>query len=239
MDPPASSSPARGALQKAFLETEGGDRIDCLFNPAQLTLNTANHWVADLVPGRAAPNLYFTGGHGGMLTTSLTFDTTNTGKAVTVHTAKLLKLMSVDTKLPGYDSATGRGRPPWVKFHWGDFHSFAGVIADLQIDFTFFSADGTPLRAKAALVLRQYVEEGDFGPQNPTSGTPEPERVHRVRTGETLDRIASTYYGDASRWRAVAAANSIEDPLTLPPGTVLTIPRLEASDTNFYEDGTL
>ena len=215
------------ALQKAFLETETGQHIDCLFNPAHLTLTKSNHWVADLVPGRASPNLYFTGGLGGALTASLTFDTTKDGSAVTVHTAKLLKLMAVDQKLPGYDSATGRGRPPWVKFHWGDFHSFAGVIVDLHIDFTYFSADGTPLRAITGLVLRQYAEEGDFGPQNPTSGTPEPERVHRVRTGETLDRIAATYYGDSGRWRAVAAANRIEDPLALSPGTVLTIPRID------------
>jgi hypothetical protein len=214
-------------LQKAFLEIETGGRIDCLFNPAQLSLTKANNWVADLVPGRAAPNLYFTGGLGGTLATALAFDTTATGAAVTDHTGKLLKLMAVDQKLPGYDNATGRGRPPWVKFHWGDFHSFAGVIADLHIDFTFFSANGTPLRAKAALVLRQYSEEGDYGPQNPTSGTPEPERVHRVRSGETLDRIAAAYYGDSGRWRAVAAANQIEDPLNLSPGTVLAIPRLE------------
>lgn len=214
-------------LQKAFLETEGGQRIDCLFNPAQLTLTHANHWVADLVPGRAAPNLYFTGGHAGTLSASLTFDTTAKGTDVTAHTGKLVKLMGVDRNLPGYDSSTGRGRPPWVKFHWGDFHSFAGVIADLQIDFTYFSAEGTPLRAKASLVLRQFAEAGDFRPQNPTSGTPEPERVHRVRPGETLDRIASTYYGHAGRWRAVADANHIEDPLDLRPGTVLTIPRLE------------
>jgi hypothetical protein len=215
------------ALQKAFLQTETGQRIDCLFNPAQLTLTKSNHWVADLVPGRASPNLYFTGGLGGALSASLTLDTTSDGSAVTVHTGKLLKLMAVDQKLPGYDNATGRGRPPWVKFHWGDFHSFAGVIVDLHIDFTYFAADGTPLRAIAVLVLRQYAEEGDFGPQNPTSGTPEPERVHRVRTGETLDRIAAIYYGDSGRWRAVAGANGIEDPLALPPGTVLTIPRID------------
>ena len=215
------------ALQKAFLETETGQRINCLFNPAQLTLTKSNHWVADLVPGRASPNLYFTGGLGGALSTSLTLDTTTDGSAVTVHTGKLLKLMAVDEKLPGYDNATKRGRPPWVKFHWGDFHSFAGVIVDLHIDFTYFSADGTPLRAIAALVLRQYSEEGDFGPQNPTSGTPEPERLHRVRTGETLDRIAATYYGHSGHWRVVAATNGIEDPLRLAPGTVLTIPRIE------------
>jgi LysM repeat protein len=216
------------ALQKAFLKTESGQRIDFLFNPAQLTITKANHWVSDLVPGRQAPNLYFTGGHAGTLRAVLTLDTTADGSAVTVHTQKLFKLMAIDTSLPGYDNATGRGRPPWIKLHWGDFHSFAGVLEDLQVDFTYFAANGAPLRAKAAIFLRQYEDEGNWGPQNPTSGTPEPERVHQVQVGETLDRIAATYYGRPTQWRAIASANAIEDPLALAPGSVLTIPRLEA-----------
>ena len=224
------------ALQKAFLETEGGQRIDCLFNPAQLTVSKSNQWVADLVPGRQAPNLYFTGGHAGTLRTVLTLDTTAEGTAVTVHTQKLLALMAVDQRLPGYDTATKRGRPPWVKLHWGDFHSFAGVLEDLQLDFTYFAANGTPLRAKATIFLRQFQEEGSFGPQNPTSGTPEPHRVHRVQVGETLDRIAAACYGRPDRWRTIAEANRIEDPMVLPPGTVLTIPRLEAGTPHQEEE---
>jgi len=225
------------ALQKAFLETEGGKRIDCLFNPAQLTVTKANQWVADLVPGRQAPNLYFTGGHSGTLWTVLTFDTTADGTAVTVHTQKLMGLMAVDKQLPGYDNATGRGRPPWVKLHWGDFHSFPGVVEDLQVDFTYFAAGGTPLRAKATILLRQFKEEGAWGPQNPTSGTPEPQRVHQVQVGETLDRIAATHYGESNRWRAIADANRIEDPLALAPGTILTIPRLESAPSDDEEEG--
>ncbi|HEY4410959.1 MAG TPA: LysM peptidoglycan-binding domain-containing protein [Acidimicrobiia bacterium] len=223
-------------LQKAFLETESGKRIDFLFNPAQLTVTKANQWVSDLVPGRQSPNLYFTGGHPGTLRATLTLDTTADGSAVTVHTQALIKLMAVDTTLPGYDNATHRGRPPWVKLHWGDFHSFAGVLEDLQIDFTYFAANGTPLRAKAAIFLRQFQDEGFWGPQNPTSGTPEPERVHQVQVGETLDRIAATYYGRPTRWRAIAAGNGIEDPLALVPGTILTIPRLQAGHPEDDED---
>lgn len=223
-------------LQKAFLEAEGGDRIDCLFNPAQLTITTANHWVSDLVPGRPVPNLYFTGGQGGTLRTTLTFDTTADGSAVTVHTDKLLRLLAIDRRLPGYDTTTGRGRPPWVKLHWGDFHSFAGVVEDLQIDFTYFAANGTPLRAKAAIHVRQFTEEGLWGPQNPTSGTPEPDRAHRVQVGETLDRIAAAYYGRPGRWRAIARANGIEDPMRVAAGAVLNIPRLTGGGSPDEED---
>jgi nucleoid-associated protein YgaU len=105
-------------------------------------------------------------------------------------------------------------------------HSFKAVVSSLDLSFIYFAADGTPLRARAELVLVQFERELAFGPQNPTSGTPHPHRVHRVNPGETLDRIAAAHYGDPTRWRAIAAANGIEDPLALEPGTVLAIPRL-------------
>mgnify|MGYP003487327083 CR=1 FL=1 len=47
-----------------------------------------------------------------------------------------------------------------------------------------------------------------------------------VRSGETLDRIAATHYGDPTQWRVIATANGIIDPLDLEPGRVLSIPRL-------------
>ncbi|HEX7806464.1 MAG TPA: LysM peptidoglycan-binding domain-containing protein, partial [Cellulomonas sp.] len=97
----------------------------------------------------------------------------------------------------------------------------------LELTFTYFSSTGIPLRATLALVLRQYEPSNAFGPQNPTSGTPRPHRVHQVQPGETLDRIAARYYGDATRWRTLAVANGIEDPLALRPGAQLSIPRLE------------
>ena len=76
----------------------------------------------------------------------------------------------------------------------------------------------------AALTLTQYEEDMAFGPQNPTSGTPRPHRVHRVQPGETLDRISALHLGDSTKWRSIAEANGIEDPLDLRPGSLLAIP---------------
>jgi nucleoid-associated protein YgaU len=76
-------------------------------------------------------------------------------------------------------------------------------------------------------MLLQYEQSMAFGPQNPTSGTPRPHRVHRVQPGETLDRISAQHYGDSNRWRTLAMANGIEDPLALRPGSLLAIPRLD------------
>jgi len=214
-------------VEKAFLEIEGGQRVPCLFNPAQLQLTRSNSWAGAPVPGRGVPRLRYTGASSGVLRVDLFFDTTHDGSDVTTHTGKVVALMDVDPTLPGTDEASHNARPPTVSFHWGDLHSFTAVVTDLDLTFTYFSSSGTPLRATASLTLRQYEESGAFGRQNPTSGTPRPHRVHRVQAGETLDRIAATYYGDATRWRALAAANHITDPLALRPGSLLSVPRVD------------
>jgi hypothetical protein len=216
------------ALEKAYLEIEKGGKVPCLYNPENLTVGRTNSWVSNPMPGKGVPTLQYAGAASGWMKLELTFDTTDTGTAVTQHTGKILKLMEVDPNLPGSDADSNNARPPTVTFHWGDLHSFPAVVSDLKLTFTYFSATGVPLRAIMQVELRQFEESQAFGPQNPTSGTPRPSRTHRIQPGETLDRISARYYGDATRWRALASANGLEDPLALRPGSVIDIPRLDS-----------
>jgi hypothetical protein len=167
----------------------------------------------------------FAGGENGTFGLSLVFDTTATGTTVTAYTNKLLKLMEVDTSLPSYDSSRNSGRPPWITFHWGtNIHTFKAIITNLEVSFTYFSNEGLPLRANVEARLEQFEPDENWTRQNPTSGTPVPQRSHQVGPGETLDRIAAKFYGDSTKWRAIATANGIGDPLALTPGSVLAIP---------------
>lgn len=212
-------------LQKAYLEIESGGRVDCMFNPTSFAFTASNSWRPDDVPGKNTPNMVFSGGSGGSFSLALVFDTTDVGKPVSEYTAKLLKLMEVDTTLPGYDAEVNNGRPPWIKFHWGTHvHSFRSVITSCTVTFTYFSNEGLPLRANVDLSLQQYAPDDDWARQNPTSGTPKPKRTHQVQVGETLDRIAARYFGDSTKWRDIAALNGIADPLDLAPGRLLSIP---------------
>lgn len=216
------------ATEKAYLEIEGGERIPCLFNPAQLSITKSNVWAAEARAGRAAPTARFLGSQSGYIALDLFFDTTADGTPVTRHTGKILGLMDIDPTLPGSDESSQNLRPRHVTFHWGDLHAFKAVITDLVLTFTYFSNTGVPLRAHLSLTLMQYEPSDAFGPQNPTSGTPRPQRTHRVQAGETLDRIAAQYYGDSTRWRTLAEANAIADPLAVKPGAVIAIPRLDS-----------
>jgi nucleoid-associated protein YgaU len=211
---------------KAFFRSELGDRIDVHFNPAELVITKAASWQASEAKGGNAPKLTFQGGQSGTLKMKLTLDTTASGSPVTEATDKLLGLLKVNPALPGADPARQSARPPWVEFHWGPLHSFKAIVESLTITYTYFAASGMPLRAKADIALKQWDDEALLPLQNPTSGTRSPHTVHHTRPGETLDRVAAHYYRDPTRWRAIAEANGVVDPMRVPAGTPLVVPEL-------------
>ena len=216
-----------GLTEKAFLEIEGSaETMPCMFNPAELSVSQVQLLVRGFpcrhrvfrrsstwapIPGRCRCNL--------------TFDTTDTGEAVTKHTGKVLKLMDVDPSLPGTDPQTNNARPPYVIFHWGNLHSFKAVVSSLNLQFTYFSSTGVPLRAKVDLLadaVRRVrgirTAEPDVRHAGPASGAPGPAR-------RDARPDLGPYYGDSTRWRAIAAANGVVDPLALRTGSLLSIPQ--------------
>lgn len=228
--------------EKAYLKFEDGVRIPCMFNPERFSITKTNKWreagggdtSIQTEPGaparpKIAPLMEFERAEaatiGGL---ELWFDTTDTGKPVTGYTDKILGQMEISTKLSGRSRAKGNERPPLVVFGWGQMTSFPCIITKATVSFEFFSSSGTALRAKVTLDLTQARPVDGHKRQNPTSGTPIPHRVHRVQRGETLDRISAQYYGDSTRWRMLAAANGIEDPLGLRPGSLISVPELGA-----------
>src|SRR5690349_24189549 len=66
------------------------------------------------------------------------------------------------------------------------------VVTSLNLQFTYFSTTGVPLRAKVAITLMQYKQSNAFGPQNPTSGTPNPRSEER-RVGKECRSRGSPY----------------------------------------------
>ncbi len=99
------------------------------------------------------------------------------------------------------------------------------MLSNLSVSYTLFDVDGKPLRATCAL----SIEEASVDPagQNPTSGSKEARRTHRVVAGDSLPLLAWREYGDATAWRTIAYANDIDDPMRLTPGQELLVPGSE------------
>jgi phage protein U len=197
-----------------------GTKIDCQFNPASLSFQKQNAWKEVQAKGiKDAPDLRFISAGSETITLDLTFDTTDTGKPVTEKTDQLMQLMQVNK-----DSK--QSRPPDLLLQWGaNYISPQMVVTAIDVRYTYFASDGTPLRAQVKLSLRQVSETPVFK-QNPTSHTPKPHKVHTVLPGESLDRIAWVHYGDPSQWRRLAEANDLIDPLSLQAGQLLMVPEI-------------
>jgi nucleoid-associated protein YgaU len=98
------------------------------------------------------------------------------------------------------------------------------VIVSITQRFTLFLSNGTPVRATLDVSFQQVQDEGQFPPQNPTSGGEGGERIWTVVAGDTLPSIAYAVYGDPNMWKRIADTNHLTQVRRLIPGTQLEIP---------------
>lgn len=211
-------------LTKAYLRIEGGEQIDCWFNPSEYTITKANRWTVKPVVGEGMPTAEFGGGDAQKLQLELLFDDADREDGdVRAVTNSLFAAMAVDSALA---SGKNSGRPPTIEFGWGSTTTFKAVCDSLSVQYLLFRPNGTPVRAKATVSLLQAEPTVGKGPQNPTTRGMGGLRTHVVRDGDSIQGIAHAAYGDPTLWRRVAEANGIDDPLRLPRGAVLSIPTL-------------
>jgi hypothetical protein len=217
---------------KAELAIDGGETIPVLFNPTEYTITKSNNWSFNPVQGQSLPPPEFGGGQPREISLSLLLDNSLLDGSRTVKqiSDKLFRMMEVgDGRPPGGT----RSAPSFVTFRWGAVDTFKAVCTSLTVAYQLFEPNGEPIRASVQLQLKQAAQASTASaasanrPQNPTTRAIAGQGVHTVRDGDSLPSIAYRAYGDATRWRVIAEANDVDDPLRLRRGTPLVLPRLE------------
>ena len=213
--------PIPQGFQRAKLEIEGGAAIECAFNPQSYTVSKSNVWNFKPTTGVDLPDGEFGGGMPQRTALSLLLDVSLLGPDGSVKDAadQLFKMMEAG------GSGGGGSAPAKVVFRWGSVNLPKSVPVSLTVQYILFHPNGEPIRATVELELAQ-AEKADKG-QNPTTRAIGGLRVHRVTDGDSLPSIAYRAYGDPTRWRPIAEANDIDDPMRLPRGAELAIPRPE------------
>ncbi len=162
-------------LEKAKITVLDGkkeiDRFSVQFNPTTLRLSLSNR-VAGADSSGTAVNQH-TGASSTTLAIELIFDTADlgtTGNPVSVRdqTKKLERFVAPK------DTGKDPNAPPNMGFTWGDLH-IVGTVDSLTIDFDHFAANGTPLRAKVSLSIREQDPEKELKAKKDTrAGAPSP-----------------------------------------------------------------
>ncbi len=214
--------------------------FEVLYNPQSYTRQKVAVYSPISLLGADAPIVQFQSGGWEVLTFDLFFDSVSSGNEVggtivdklkfagnsllpTIasvidvrdYTKKVTKLLSVDSD---------KHRPPELKIEWSSLQ-FKGFLSKCEQRFTRFNERGNPVRAILACTFIEHRDVKKLFVANPLN-SPDTTKYHTVRQGDSLWSLAAEEYGDASQWRAIAAANGLSNPRALRPGEMLVIPAL-------------
>ncbi|MFE2942135.1 LysM peptidoglycan-binding domain-containing protein [Streptomyces sp. NPDC059255] len=215
--PPIGSSTTPGALMKTF-------EFD--FNPAQLSLTRRASWKSTptaAVRDGVVPE--FMGPEPREMSVEIFLDRSDDPDSNDVR--KKVEALFSCCETTTASIAANQPSTPWVVFEWGAFSTarFPAYVTSVQATYTLFNTTGMPIRATCQVSMNEIP--GSTLGQNPTSGALTSRRVHRVVAGDSLQFLAWREYGDATAWRTIAEANSIDNPSVLAPGTELMLPAAE------------
>jgi nucleoid-associated protein YgaU len=216
------TSPTKATLTVTKPKTGGSaEEIFTLsfpFNPKEWSITHAAEWKVETTK-KSAPPPEFKGPKPSSASVEIFLDESDKDGGDISKTVDKLRQMVVPEP-----STVTKGKPsaPHVLFQWGDRITFKGYVESIAVKFTMFRAEGTPIRGTCTLAMKEFPLNPKK--QNPSSGGELGHRSHRFVTGDTLASLSYGEYGDPTAWRRIAAANEIDDPLRIRPGTVLRIP---------------
>jgi hypothetical protein len=242
----------------AFLIERTGERVACMLNPESLVSRRSAGIAKRGITGGPLQGstmsddpLLYTGGGVTELTLDLLFDTTLAeGSSNVEDVRELTRPLWNLTENQG--TAAEAAHPESVRFVWGKAWNIQGVITSVAERLEFFTQEGLPRRSWLRMRLcRVNMTADQRGENTQPAGVEElvtPDEVleaepregqetiigtHPAEDSETtvtrIEELAARVYGDPAMWRAIAWFNEIEDPLHIPPGTVLSLPDIRTA----------
>jgi hypothetical protein len=120
--------------------------------------------------------------------------------------------------------------PNFLLVEWGgtedDGLSFSCRLLNVNVTYTSFNRDGSPLRAELDITLISDEESRKrIAKENKSS--PDLTHSRMVKSGDTLPLLAKEIYGSAQYYLRVAQVNNLDDFRNLTPGQVIIFPPLE------------
>lgn len=198
-----------------------GKTVKVQFNPETLTVNFSNQKAGGDQRGGSA--MQFVGSGTTKLSLDLWFDVTvNDEKDVRKLTKKVNYFIKPEQQGSGRNV---QWKAPGVQFIWGTF-LFNGVMDSINEKLEYFSEDGKPLRAMLSISISSQDIQFKFG--NQTAGgrasrnAPGTQPQRPAKAGDTVQKMAAAA-GRGDDWKQIAAANGIENPRQLAPGTLIDL----------------
>jgi len=120
-------------------------KVTVQFNPKELSYTKPAPWGHAKRENDSSPKLEFTHGKPYSMSLELMFD----GYETQTDLRPLLD------ELIGFVWHHEKGHPPILTIQWGRLAPFQGVIESIEVKYTMFLEDGTPVRATCNLTVKE------------------------------------------------------------------------------------
>lgn len=115
--------------------------------------------------------------------------------------------------------------PNYLIISWGAL-VFKCKLTSLDINYSLFKQDGTPLRAKANVKFEEATDANLLA-REANNKSPDLTHIITVKEGDTLPNLCYNMYGDPSYYLEVASFNKLLDFRDLIPGTKIYLPPIQ------------
>jgi hypothetical protein len=114
-------------------------------------------------------------------------------------------------------------RPPFVRVSWGMGKlTVFGNVEGFNYNYTFFNADGIPLRAEVSITVVELEFEGKTLFQSPDIT-----KLPTVIEGDSIVSLSEKYYNNKKYFLKLAAVNNLSSFRRLKKGSSLEIPPIK------------
>jgi LysM repeat protein len=206
----------------------GGNELEVMYNPETLSTRHANVFQSRAVVGsQVAPGWVHSPSR--ELTVRLVFDGTNVGYfgvELLFGVPTVAALVQAFLKLC-FRIESASHQPAFLTLTWDKgvlgLDGFECRLESVDIQYTAFDRDGSPLRAE---LTAKFIESVDPAKKNAQLRLSSPDLTHRrvVRSGDTLPLLCREIYGSAEHYLRVAEVNRLDDFRLLEPGQELFFP---------------
>ncbi len=196
-------------------------------NPEQYAQKFQVKYDATVAPGGQGVEEKFMSSGPEELKLDFLFDGTDTIYGY-VHLGKSVQQQIQEFKEVVYDLSGDIHQPRFLKVI-GLGVTFPCILTDLQLNYTLFKQDGSPLRAKVSAtflnfkeVSRRVAEEG--------KNSPDLTHYRQVLQGDTLPLMVFNIYKDQKYYLEVARVNKLTNFRKLQSGQNIIFPPLEKNN---------
>jgi hypothetical protein len=114
-------------------------------------------------------------------------------------------------------------RPRFLVVMWGSEINFKCVLSNLDLNYTLFEPDGSPLRVKVSATFLAHKSREQLLAESKAS-SPDLTHFRKVKQGDRLDLLTNSIYNNPKYFMQVGKVNGLTTLRQLMPGTNLYFP---------------